>query len=142
MSEPVIIVGGGWAGLSAAMELSQHGIPVHLLESAPQLGGRARTAPFAQHQVDNGQHLLLGAYHHTLRILSLTGVDEHEAFVRQPLTMLVHNQQQPVLLNTIRLPAPLHILAALARAKGLGLKDKLAALRLMLQMAISGFSIR
>ncbi|MEJ2397441.1 MAG: NAD(P)/FAD-dependent oxidoreductase [Gammaproteobacteria bacterium] len=57
--DPIVIVGGGWAGLSCAVELVDLGHSVTLLESARQLGGRARRIAFDTHAVDNGQHILL-----------------------------------------------------------------------------------
>ena len=52
----VVIVGGGWAGLATAIELTRHKIPVIVLESAKQLGGRARSVHINELDVDNGQH--------------------------------------------------------------------------------------
>ncbi|MCK4586227.1 MAG: FAD-dependent oxidoreductase, partial [Gammaproteobacteria bacterium] len=54
----VIIVGAGWAGLAAAVELTRHNIPVAVLESAKQPGGRARSVHLNELHVDNGQHML------------------------------------------------------------------------------------
>ena len=72
---PVVIVGGGWAGLAAAVELCSRKIPVTLLESAPLLGGRARSFRTADMLVDNGQHLLIGAYRSVLGLMDRVGVD-------------------------------------------------------------------
>lgn len=70
---PVLIVGAGWAGLSAAVHLCRAGVPVQVLEAAPQAGGRARRLTLAWDGadivVDNGQHLLLGAYRETLGLI-------------------------------------------------------------------------
>ncbi|MDO4904937.1 MAG: hydroxysqualene dehydroxylase HpnE [Lautropia sp.] len=73
-SSPVLIIGAGWAGLSAAIHLCRADRPVHVLEAAPQAGGRARRIHLswpdgADIVVDNGQHLLLGAYHETLDLI-------------------------------------------------------------------------
>ena len=68
-SNAIIVVGGGWAGLATAVELSQQGKQVTLLESARQLGGRARRLPFGSLSVDNGQHLFIAAYRETLRLM-------------------------------------------------------------------------
>src|SRR6185295_10806302 len=59
---PAVVIGGGWAGLAAAFGLTSRGIPVVLHESAPQLGGRARRVERAGLPIDNGQHMLVGAY--------------------------------------------------------------------------------
>jgi len=56
----VAVIGGGYAGMAAAVELSRQGIQVTVFESAKQLGGRARGVTYQNTQLDNGQHLLLG----------------------------------------------------------------------------------
>src|SRR4029453_4904295 len=72
---PVVIIGGGFAGLSAAVELAGRGERVLLLERRPFLGGRA--VSFADRvrgdRVDNGQHLMMGCYHRTLGFLGMIG---------------------------------------------------------------------
>ena len=70
-----VVIGGGWSGLAAAIELSRHQRAVQLLESARQLGGRARRVPFDNATLDNGQHLLIGAYRDTLQLLNTIGLD-------------------------------------------------------------------
>jgi protoporphyrinogen oxidase len=59
------IVGGGWAGLSAAVELSRAGVQVTVFEAARQVGGRARSVSARGRRLDNGQHILIGAYRET-----------------------------------------------------------------------------
>ena len=106
---PIVIVGGGWAGLTAAIELVRHDMPVILIESAKQLGGRARRIPFDNGNVDddsdkiavdNGQHLMLGAYESTLTMLRTVGVSEESVFKRQKLTLNMIRQ----LNKTLRIP--------------------------------------
>lgn len=126
----ILIVGGGWAGLSCAVELTRLGHAVQVFESARQLGGRARRVVMASTTVDNGQHLLLGAYHHTLRLLAFLGVPE-SSFLRQPLTLSLHDRRnQLVELKTGDWPAPLHLLFGLLRAKGFSLMERWRALQL------------
>ena len=91
------MVGGGWAGLAAAVEACQRGHQVSLFEMAPQLGGRARSLPMhkgaGQDQdgdtfaLDNGQHILIGAYTQSLRLMTLLGVDPDQALLRLPLRL-------------------------------------------------------
>ncbi|HCV13201.1 MAG TPA: hypothetical protein DGC76_05795, partial [Candidatus Accumulibacter sp.] len=69
------VVGGGWAGLTAAVELAQAGFRVTVFEAARQLGGRARSVELRGHCLDNGQHILVGAYRETLRLMRLVGAD-------------------------------------------------------------------
>ena len=82
-SRRVAVIGGGWAGLAAAIEATRIGHVVTLFEMAPQLGGRSRGIGTAG--LDNGQHILIGAYTETLALLRRVGVDTHAAFMRTPL---------------------------------------------------------
>ena len=109
MSErhPVVIVGGGWAGLAAAVELCAHEIPVTVLESARQLGGRARSIRASDMIIDNGQHLFIGAYRSVLGLMDRIGLDRKHAFLRQPLTLrLVKGNRTSLHFKVPRLPAP------------------------------------
>lgn len=141
-TKPVIVVGGGWAGIAAAAELTRHKIPVILLESAKQLGGRARNVQVNDLQVDNGQHLLLGAYESTLDLLRKIGVKEKDVLKRQPLSL---QWKQPsgklVSLRTPTLPSPLHLAWGLLTMKGLSLRDRFSALRFSREMEKSDFTI-
>lgn len=83
----VAVVGGGWAGLAAAVTARQSGHEVTLHEMAPQLGGRARSAPHGELLLDNGQHILVGAYAQTLALMRLVGVDPDAVLHRLPLTL-------------------------------------------------------
>lgn len=80
----VLVVGGGWAGLAAAVDLVETGHRVTLREMAPQLGGRARSVP-GEPVCDNGQHILIGAYVETLALMRRVGVDVDAALLRTPL---------------------------------------------------------
>jgi squalene-associated FAD-dependent desaturase len=125
----VAVVGGGWAGCAAAVKLADGGARVTLFEAARTLGGRARVIETGGKTLDNGQHILLGAYRDTLRLLRRVGVDEKRAFLRLPLQMRYPPGSGGMDFVAPRLPAPLHVLAALLRAKGLERADKLALAR-------------
>ncbi len=142
VEEPVVIAGGGWAGLAAALELTAHEIPVKLYESAPQLGGRARNAPFGEHTVDNGQHLLIGAYHETLRLLAMIGAVESDVLQRSRLRLMVVEGEEALIMQAPPLPAPLHLAWAQLTAEGLSATERLKALRMSLRLTLSGFSLR
>ena len=101
----VAVVGGGWAGIAAAIEATQQGHAVTLHEMAPQLGGRARRVDVGDLAVDNGQHILIGAYTETLRLMQTVGVDLATAFVRTPLRLCQPDG------HGLRLPAGAPVLA-------------------------------
>jgi len=82
------IVGGGWAGIAAAIGAVEHGDAVTLIEMAPQLGGRARCVELDGLTLDNGQHILIGAYGETLRLMRRVGVDIDAALERRPLELV------------------------------------------------------
>lgn len=134
----VAVIGGGWAGLSAAVLLAERGIPVTVFESAPHLGGRARSIEWQGHTLDNGQHILLGAYRETLKLMKLVGLKPDQALLRLPLRLWVLDELD---LRTPALPAPLHLLAGLLKAKGLSATERLAALRLMASLKLSAFRL-
>jgi len=92
-----LIIGGGWSGLAAAVRLSQRGHKVHLFESASQLGGRARSVDWHGLEVDNGQHLMIGAYRHTLSMLEDIGADNKALFHRLPLDIQILDRDYPSL---------------------------------------------
>lgn len=129
MKSSVIVIGGGWAGLATAVKLTTLGHRVTLLEAAKQLGGRARTTPMGELMVDNGQHLMLGAYRDMLDLLQTVGVNESDVFLRTPLRLRVKCLDGGELdLAAPALPAPLHLLAAFLKCKGISWKDKLLGL--------------
>jgi squalene-associated FAD-dependent desaturase len=135
------VVGGGWAGLAAAVEAAVAGHAVTLFEMAPQLGGRARRVPPAPQDpaglaFDNGQHILIGAYGESLRLMRQVGVDVQAAFDRRPLTLQFADG------TGLRLPAG-PALTAFARgvlaARGWSLGDRLALLAAAGSWLLRGF---
>jgi squalene-associated FAD-dependent desaturase len=132
------VIGGGYAGMAAAVTLAQRGIPVTVFESAKQLGGRARGVLYNDTQLDNGQHLLLGCYHNTLRLIEIVGGSVEKDFLRLPLQLELHRQ---FTLKAPRLPAPLHLLTALLSARGLSFAQRLSATRFMLIMQLKNFRL-
>jgi hydroxysqualene dehydroxylase len=125
----VAVVGGGWAGCAAAVSLARAGCKVTLFEASRTLGGRARAVEVGGHTLDNGQHILLGAYRETLRLLRQVGIDPASAFLRLPLQMRYPPGSGGMDFIAPRLPAPWHMAVALLKAKGLAREDKLALAR-------------
>ena len=87
MKGRIAVIGGGWAGLAAAVELAAAGVEVSLFEAARQLGGRARRVDIEGQTLDNGQHILLGAYSECLRLMRLVGADAQHLLHRLPLEL-------------------------------------------------------
>ncbi len=123
------VIGAGWAGCSAAVELAKSGYAVTLFEAARTLGGRARAVDVQDKRLDNGQHILLGAYTETLRLMREVGVDHASALLNLPLQMRYPPGSGGMDLIAPRFPAPLHLGVALVRAKGLAFDDKMALAR-------------
>jgi squalene-associated FAD-dependent desaturase len=131
INKHISIIGGGWAGLAAAVELCSNNIPVTVFESARQLGGRARSVAIDNTIVDNGQHLMIGAYQQMLALLNTTGVDVTQVFQRIPqqLDMLnLKTGQSAFHLSLPKLPAPGHLLMGILRSPSLSLIEKLSTL--------------
>ena len=85
----VAVIGAGWSGLAAALEAVSFGAAVTLFEMAPAAGGRARDLSTGSDDgLDNGQHICIGAYAETLRLLAAVGVAEGDAFLRTPLRLV------------------------------------------------------
>lgn len=124
----IAVVGGGWAGCAAAVELADAAHSITLFEAARTLGGRARAVEIDGRLVDNGQHILLGAYSETLRLMQRIGLDQDRSLLRLPLQMRYPNDTGMDFVAP-RLPAPWHMLAALLRARGLTRTDKMALAR-------------
>lgn len=84
----VCIVGGGWAGIAAAVSATTRGNRVTLLEMAPHLGGRARGVELDGVMLDNGQHILIGAYTATLDLMRRVGANPETLLMRRPLELI------------------------------------------------------
>ena len=139
MSVPVVaIIGAGYAGLACAVELARAGVHVTVFERSHTMGGRARVVHKDHHwRVDNGQHILIGAYSELTRLLRLTGVSPKQ-LAHLPLTLHVPGRLH---LKAASLPAPFHLAVGLLRSKGLSWADRLAMLRLMRWLKRHGFRL-
>jgi len=137
-----VVVGGGWAGLAAAIEFAQAGSVPVLFEAAPALGGRARSLRLSlagrEVDVDNGQHLLIGAYREWLRIGALVGATGAGNLTRARLRLA---STDGLRLAAWPLPAPLNLAAGLASARGLSWGERVALLRLVHGLRRSGWRV-
>src|SRR6187397_496062 len=122
----VAIVGGGFAGLSAATALAEQGRRVIVLEARPRLGGRATsfTDPATGERVDNGQHLLIGGYHETFKFLRRIGAGDGVALQSRLAVEFVDRDGSRSQLRSGVLPAPLHLLVGIMAWPALGWRDR------------------
>lgn len=125
--DAVAIIGAGYAGLACAVELARHGVEVTVFERSRTLGGRARVLSREGWTLDNGQHLLIGAYTELSRLLRLTGVSPRQ-IERLPLTLHIPGQLR---LRAAALPAPLHLAVGLLGARGLNWRERFALVALL-----------
>ncbi|MDB5801471.1 MAG: squalene/phytoene dehydrogenase [Rhodocyclales bacterium] len=123
----VAIIGAGYAGLSAAVELARAGVQVTVFEAGRTLGGRARVVEKDGRRIDNGQHILIGAYTETLRMLRFLRVPPRQLITR-PFTLYVPGRLD---FRAANLPAPFHLIVGLLRSRQMSWADRLAVVRLM-----------
>lgn len=131
-----VVVGGGFAGLSAAVELAARGRKVLVLERRVFLGGRAFSFDdrITGTTVDNGQHLMMGCYRSTLAFLDRIGsLDKLRHIPDGQVTFVEPGGRQSVF-QYANLPAPLHLLGGLARLGTLGWSDRISGLKLGLAL--------
>ena len=134
----VAIIGAGWAGLAAAVALAQANIRVSVFEAARQMGGRARSVEIEGMALDNGQHVLIGAYSETLRLMQTVGADPKQLLARLPLAIEYPGKFS---LRVPRRPAPLHLAEALLTASGLSWGERIAAVRFIKAMRSKAYRI-
>jgi len=124
--------------MAAASELAAGGIPATVFETSRTLGGRARRIESHGFPLDNGQHILVGAYAELLRLMRLVGANPDELLERRPLSLVFPGRMR---LAAPRLPAPLHLAAALLTSHGLSFAARLAAIGFMRHMKQADFRL-
>ncbi len=135
------VIGGGWAGMAAAVDAHDAGHAVTVWEAARSWGGRARKLELqlphgAPVRVDNGQHILIGAYTDCLRLMRRVGLDPEALLLRLPLELRFPDGGG---IRFPRWPAPFDALAGIAGARGWRWADKLALAGIALRWQRSGF---
>jgi len=147
-NQQIAIIGGGCAGLSAAATLAEQGYSVTVFEASSQLGGRARTVVVQNNDLmqllDNGQHIMLGAYHATCALLKKIGVHENNVMRRQSMHIRMQSNSARVrfsLKSMNFLPAPLNLLFGFLFCKGLSLGERIDALKFMRHLRQSHYEI-
>ena len=122
--------------MAAAVTLAGHGVNVTVFEAARTLGGRARRVEHQGLALDNGLHILIGAYSELQRLIEVVGEDPARSFQRSPLTWHIHDRLS---LKAANLPAPFNLAAGLLTSRGLTLGERLGALRFVARLRRRGY---
>ena len=127
----VIVIGGGFAGLSAATALVENGRTVHLLEARPGLGGRATAFrdPATGERIDNGHHVLAGCYVETLKFLRRVGSLDKLHWPSTLRVPMIDERGRRSALALPPLPAPLHLIGGVLAWEALSILERLSVLR-------------
>jgi len=137
-ADRIAVIGAGYAGLAAAVELAAAGRQVDVFEASRTLGGRARSIEAHGLTLDNGAHILVGAYRETLRLMRVVGLDPDSVLRRHRLRLDYPGELR---IAAPRLPAPLHLAWALLAARGLSPAEKFAAMRFMRALEAQRFRL-
>lgn len=126
MIADVMVVGGGLSGLAAAVQLTLEGARVSLVDQSNKLGGRAYSYidKTTGDVVDNGQHVLVGAYHCTLQYLKSIGTRE---LLSMPENFHLHFHHPEKGFETFRIDSalfPLNLALATLRFRLLSFKER------------------
>jgi zeta-carotene desaturase len=129
MTTDVVVIGAGFAGLSAAVRLVDRGLRVVVVEEAPRLGGRATS--FADREtgerVDNGQHVLFGCYRETYDFLRRLGAERLAPLQSRLCVTMADGRGRAFELACPRLPPPWHLIGGVLSWQALPLRDRLSA---------------
>ncbi|HJS38143.1 MAG TPA: hydroxysqualene dehydroxylase HpnE [Burkholderiales bacterium] len=137
MALRVAVVGAGYAGMAAAVTLATRGAQVTVMEAGPVPGGRARRVATQGRTLDNGQHILVGAYTTLFSLMRTVGVPS-DAVLRIPLEL---RYADGFSLRRAFLPGQLGLLGGLLTARGLPWRERLGAVRFMVALRRLGFRL-
>lgn len=132
----IAVMGGGFAGIAAAIRLAKEGHWVEIFEAKSYLGGRAHSFTDAKTglSLDNGQHILMGCYRSCLELIEHLGVEyklERPPVLHVPYESPQHGRTS---LKASRLPAPFHLLSALIGASEMSWADRLSIVKMGLSL--------
>ena len=119
----VVVIGGGFAGQSAAVHLTMAGFIVTLLEASKKLGGRAYslTDKKTNTVIDNGQHIMMGCYKDTLEFFDIIGAADNLIFQKKLKVNFLKEGFKPNPLEAGNLPYPFNLLQGLLKYKAISL---------------------
>jgi squalene-associated FAD-dependent desaturase len=128
------VVGAGYAGMAAAVTLAERGVPVTVFEATNVPGGRARRVQSQGHELDNGQHILIGAYTALFDMMRTVGVPE-ASVLRVPLEIRYARG------FSFRRLGPFGLAGGLLTARGLSFSERLAAGQFMARLQRERFRL-
>jgi len=136
MQKKVIVIGGGFAGLSAAAYLTYKKFKVTLLEASPKLGGRAYSFNDKETNtvLDNGQHILMGCYHETLKFLSLVEAKENFHFQKQLEVNFMKEGFQNLPLKSFPFFYPINLLIGLLRFEAISFSERIGLIKVFIKL--------
>ena len=131
MNAPIVVIGGGFAGIAAACRLAGDGHRVVLLERSPRLGGRAASFrdPSSGETIDFGHHVSMRCCTATDGFLRRIRVGEAIAYQSELSVPILYDGGRTVLQGAPFLPGPAHLLPGLLRYGALSPGDRLRVLR-------------
>jgi len=130
----VVVVGGGLAGITAALDCAQAGAAVTLVEVRPRLGGAAYSFQRDGLWLDNGQHVFLRCCTAYRALLDRLGTTSQTVLQDRLAIPVLAPGGQVAWLSRSGLPAPFHLSGSLLRYRHLGLGERLAAARAALAL--------
>jgi len=133
----VAVVGAGYAGMAAAVALAERGVRVTVLESGAVPGGRARRVVSQGTELDNGQHILIGAYTALYRLMRVVGVPD-KALLRMPLEI---RYAMHFYFRRLWLPEPLGLAGGLLLARGIPFAERLGAAKFIAHLRQTNFHL-
>lgn len=133
MKKTVTIIGGGIAGLSAAVFLTEKKFDVRLIESSPKLGGRAYSYydKDKDRYFDNGQHILAGWYKNTFEYLKIIETYDKLSFQKALEINFIDKRRKVYKLKCPKVFAPLNIILGLWRYNGFTFYDKIKLMNVL-----------
>jgi hydroxysqualene dehydroxylase len=136
MQKKVIVIGGGFTGLSAAAYLTKNKFKVTLLEASPKLGGRAYSFLDKETNtaIDNGQHILMGCYKETINFLNLIGAAHNFYFQKNLEVNFVKEGFRVLPLKSFPSIYPFNLLIGLLRFKAISFSNRLSLLKVFFKL--------
>jgi hydroxysqualene dehydroxylase len=136
MQKKVIVIGGGFAGLTAAVYLADKNHKVTLLEASPKLGGRAYSFFDKETNtvIDNGQHILMGCYNETLKFLSLIDAKENFNFQKKLEVNFVKEGFQVLPLRSFHFVYPINLVIGLLKFEAISFSERIRLLKVFIKL--------